>query len=78
MDLNVWLPPAVIIAVLGTFNTVTTLLTNKRIGDLRDQMKREHDTLSNKVDSAISHIVRVESKLDAHISNYEIHNMKGD
>ena len=40
MDLNVWLPPAVIIAVLGTFNTVTTLLTNRRIDDLRQQMSQ--------------------------------------
>ena len=37
MDLNVWLPPAVIIAALGALNTVTTLLTNRRIDDLRQQ-----------------------------------------
>ena len=67
MDLNVWLPPAVIIAVLSSL----ILLTNKRIDDLRQQMKSDHQNLAN-------HLTRVENKLDAHITNYEIHNMKGD
>lgn len=49
--LTVWLPPAVIIAVI----LFTNNLTNKRIDDLRSQVKQ------------------VESKLDSHISNYEVH-----
>ena len=38
-----------------------------RFNDLRSQMSREHDTLAQKVDA-------IDRKLDAHISNYEIHN----
>ena len=81
MDLNVWLPPAVIIAVLGTFNTVTTLLTNRRIddlrqqvsqivGDLRQQMSREHDTLAKKVDETNSRLGKIEQNHLDHITQF--------
>ena len=83
MDLNVWLPPAVIIAVLGTFNTVTTLLTNRRIddlrqqmsqivGDLRQQMSREHDALAKKVGETNSRLGKIEQNHLDHITQFHI------
>ncbi|MDE0041224.1 MAG: hypothetical protein OXT74_04260 [Candidatus Poribacteria bacterium] len=39
---------------------------DQRFNDLLSQMSREHDDLARKVDA-------VDRKLDAHISNYEIH-----
>ena len=67
MILETWLPPAVIISVVVAFNSTTTFILSKRIDDLRDQMRSDHANLAN-------HLTRVENKLDAHISNYSIHN----
>ena len=61
------LPPAVIIGVI----LFTNNLTNKRIDDLRDQMKSDHDKLYKLV-------LETNRKLDEHITDYSIHNMKAD
>ena len=58
-----------IITTLGNrINGLDTNL-NKRIDDLRDQMKSDHANLAN-------HLTRVEEKLDKHITDYSIHNIK--
>ncbi len=87
--ISVWLPPAAIIGViLFTSNLTNRRIDdlkislnkrmddlgtglNKRIDDLRDQMKTDHQDLAN-------HLIRVEDKLDEHITNYSIHSMKRD
>ena len=61
------LPPAVIIGVI----LFTNNLTNKRIDDLRDQMKSGHDKLYKLV-------LETNRKLDEHITDYSIHKMKED
>ena len=68
------LPPAVIIGVM----LFTNNLTNKRIDDLRDQMKNNHQNLAIHLTRVEDHLTRVENKLDNHITNYGIHKMKGD
>ena len=57
MNIETWLPPAVIITIIALINTLTTTMINKRIDgidkridDLRSQMTREHDNLAKKVD----------------------------
>ena len=58
-----------IITTLGNhINGLDTSL-NKRIDDLRYQMKSDHTNLAN-------HLTRVEEKLDKHITDYSIHNIK--
>ena len=43
----------------------------EEISELRSQMKQNHRTL-------VDHLTRVEAKLDAHISDYSIHNTPAD
>ena len=76
MSIETWLPPAAIIAVVVAFNTILSKRIDdlgtrfdKRIDDLREQMKSDHANLAN-------HLIKVEQKLDEHISNYSIHNLK--
>ena len=58
-----------IITTLGNhINGLDTSL-NKRIDNLRYQMKSDHTNLAN-------HLTRVEEKLDKHITDYSIHNIK--
>ena len=84
MTIDTWLPPAVIIGVLGTFHTITTLMLNKRIedlgknvndriNDLRSQMTREHDSLARRVDETNRILAETNTILVSHVSNYEIH-----
>ena len=44
---------------------------SEEISELRSQMKQNHRTL-------VDHLTRVEAKLDAHISDYSIHNTPAD
>jgi uncharacterized protein YoxC len=80
MNIETWLPPAVIITIIALINTLTTTMINKRIDgidkridDLRSQMTREHDNLAKKVDD-LAGDVRLNSQtftthLEWHVAN---------
>ena len=79
--INTWLPPVVIVGVLGTLIMLTNKRItdlgnglNKRIDDLRSQMTREHDTLANRVDKLESDLsVKIDSLTERYISHLEHH-----
>ena len=82
MRIEIWLPPAVIIAIIALINTIATTMINnridgidKRVDDLRSQMTREHDNLAKKVDD-LAGDVRLNSQtftthLEWHAANPE-------
>lgn len=65
--LSTWLPPAVIVGVIFWTNSMTKNSLNQRIDDLRNQMQREHDTLSKKVDNNFNSLSeRIDKLLERH------------
>ena len=84
---NVWLPPALIIGVVLYASKLLANGLNKRIDDLRSEMKggianlrhqmqRENDALANKVDDLRGDVRSLTETVTKHISNLDIHSKR--